>query len=174
MPRGTTTLHLVDEVSVTELQRLRRLCPDVEIVQVIHVTGAGSLAQALAVAPWVDALLLDSGNPQAAVKELGGTGRTHDWALSRQIRAAVAPLPVWLAGGLRVHNVAQAIAQVQPAGLDLCTGVRKDGRLDAALLADFMAAVAAAAGAPAVGAAGAAAGTGGPPAGCSRDPAPGC
>ncbi len=141
---GTTTLQLVDAVPVTELQRLRLLLPGVDIVQVIHVTGAGSLVQALAVAPWVDALLLDSGNPQAAVKELGGTGRTHDWALSRQIRDAVAPLPVWLAGGLRVHNVAQAIAQVQPAGLDLCTGVRKNGQLDAALLAAFMGAVAAA------------------------------
>ena len=115
--------------------------PGVALVQVIHVTGAASVAQAVAVAPYVDALLLDSGNPQAAVKELGGTGRTHDWALSRQIRDAVAPLPVWLAGGLRVHNVAQAIAQVQPAGLDLCTGVRLHGKLNAGLLSQFMAAV---------------------------------
>ena len=138
---GTTTLQLVDNVAVSELQRLRTLCPGVALVQVIHVMGAASLAQALAVAPHVDALLLDSGNPLAKVKELGGTGRTHDWRLSRQIRDAVAPLPVWLAGGLRVHNVAQAIAQVQPAGLDLCTGVRKNGALDAELLAQFMAAV---------------------------------
>ena len=143
---GTTTLQLVDEVAVFELQRLRLRCPGVALVQVVHVMGPGSLAQALAVAPWVDALLLDSGNPLAAVKELGGTGRTHDWALSRQIRDAVAPLPVWLAGGLRVHNVAQAIKQVRPAGLDLCTGVRSAGALDARLLAAFMVAVNEAAG----------------------------
>lgn len=142
---GTTTLQLVDEVAVPDLLRLRVLCPGVALVQVVHVTGAESMAQAVAVAPFVDALLLDSGNPLAAVKELGGTGRTHDWSLSRQIRDAVAPLPVWLAGGLRVHNVAQAIAQVRPHGLDLCTGVRSGGALDAALLAAFMAAVAAAA-----------------------------
>jgi phosphoribosylanthranilate isomerase len=141
---GASTLQLVDEVTAPELQRLRRLCPAVALVQVVHVSGAAALPQARAVAPFVDALLLDSGNPGAAVKELGGTGRTHDWALSRRIRDAVAPLPVWLAGGLRVHNVAQAIAQVRPAGLDVCTGVRSGGALDPGLLAGFMAAVAAA------------------------------
>jgi phosphoribosylanthranilate isomerase len=138
---GTTTLQLVDEVPVPELRRLRALCPGVELVQVIHVADASALAQAVAVAPWVDALLLDSGNPALTVKELGGTGRTHDWTLSRRIRDAIAPRPLWLAGGLRAHNVAQAIAAVRPHGLDLCTGVRREGRLDAALLAGFMAAM---------------------------------
>jgi phosphoribosylanthranilate isomerase len=141
---GTTTLQLVDHVPYAELRRLRALCPDVELVQVIHVTGAASVDEALAVAPFVDAVLLDSGNPALAVKELGGTGRTHDWALSRRIRDAIHPLPLWLAGGLRVHNVAQAIAAVRPFGLDLCTGVRSEGRLDEALLAAFMQAVRAA------------------------------
>ena len=138
---GTTTLQFVDHVPHAELRRLRTLCPGVELVQVIHVTGETSIDEAVAVAPYVDAILLDSGNPALAVKQLGGTGRTHDWALSRRIRDAVAPLPLWLAGGLRPHNVGQAIAAVRPHGLDLCTGVRRDGRLDAALLADFMAAV---------------------------------
>ena len=138
---GTTTLQLVDQVPVHELQRLRQLCPGVELVQVIHVLGEASVAEAMAVAPWVDALLLDSGNPSLAVKELGGTGRTHNWDVSRRIRDAVYPLPLWLAGGLRSHNVAQAIAAVQPFGLDLCTGVRSEGRLDTDKLAAFMAAV---------------------------------
>ncbi len=142
---STTTLQLVDQVPPAELRRLRQRCPGVELVQVIHVTGDGSVAEALAVAPLVDAVLLDSGNPNLAVKELGGTGRTHDWATSRRIRDAVHPLPLWLAGGLRAHNVAEAIAQVQPYGLDLCTGVRTGGQLDGARLADFMAAVRAAA-----------------------------
>ena len=138
---GTTTLQLVDHVPHHELRLLRRLCPGVELVQVIHVTGEASVDEALAVAPLVDAVLLDSGNPALAVKELGGTGRTHDWGLSRRIRDAIHPLPLWLAGGLRAHNVAQAIRAVQPHGLDLCTGVRSDGGLDAVKLADFMAAV---------------------------------
>ena len=140
---GTTTLQLVDHVPLPELQLLRTLVPGVELVQVVHVTGAAALAEALAVAPFVDALLLDSGNPQAAIKQLGGTGRTHDWALARRIRDAVFPLPLWLAGGLRVHNVAEAIATVRPHGLDLCTSVRQGGRLHAPTLAAFMAAVSA-------------------------------
>jgi len=143
---GTTTLQLVDHVPHDELRRLRALCPGVELVQVIHVTGAASVDEAVAVAPLVDAVLLDSGNPALAVKELGGTGRTHDWALSRRIRDAVHPRPLWLAGGLRVHNVAQAIAAVRPFGLDLCTGVRSDGHLEGGKLAAFMQAVRAAPG----------------------------
>jgi phosphoribosylanthranilate isomerase len=137
----TTTLQLVDHVPHDELRALRSLCPGVALVQVVHVTGEASVDQAVAVAPLVDALLLDSGNPAAVVKALGGTGRVHDWTLSRRIRDAVHPLPLWLAGGLRVDNVADAIAAVRPHGLDLCTGVREGGRLSAARLAAFVAAV---------------------------------
>ncbi len=140
----TTTLQLVDHVPVPELRRLRALCPEVELVQVIHVTDEQVLREAEAAAPLVDALLLDSGNPTLAVKELGGTGRTHDWALSRRIRDAVHPRPLWLAGGLNAGNVAQAVRQVQPHGVDLCSSVRSEGRLDAAKLGAFMAAVTAA------------------------------
>ena len=136
---GTTTLQLVDHVPLAELVRLRRLCPGVALVQVIHVSGEAALAEAQAVAGHVDALLLDSGNPTLAVKQLGGTGRTHDWALSRRIRDAVFPLPLWLAGGLNAGNVAQAVARVAPHGVDLCNGVRTQGRLDAVKLAAFIA-----------------------------------
>ena len=140
----TTTLQLVDHVPVPELRRLRALCPEAELVQVIHVTDEQVLREAEAAAPLVDALLLDSGNPTLAVKELGGTGRTHDWALSRRIRDAVHPRPLWLAGGLNAGNVVQAVRQVQPHGVDLCSSVRSEGRLDAAKLGAFMAAVTAA------------------------------
>jgi len=143
---GTTTLQLVDHVPLPELRRLRALCPGVEIVQVIHVTDERVLAEAEAAAPLVDALLLDSGNPALAVKELGGTGRTHDWALSRRIRDAVHPRPLWLAGGLQAGNVGEAVARVAPHGVDLCSSVRVAGRLDAGRLSAFMRAVAAAAG----------------------------
>jgi phosphoribosylanthranilate isomerase len=134
----TTTLQLVDALAPRELRDLRRaLLPSrVTLVQVVHVTGASALDEALAVASMVDALLLDSGNPALAVKQLGGTGRTHDWAVSREIvqRAGV---PVWLAGGLNAGNVAEAIASVRPHGLDLCNGVRSEGRLDAGKLRAF-------------------------------------
>ena len=143
---GTTTLQLVDHVPHDELRRLRALRPQARLVQVIHVRDAAALEEARAAAPHVDALLLDSGNPALAVKELGGTGRTHDWALSRRIRDAVHPLPLFLAGGLHAGNVAAAIATVRPHGLDLCSKVRTEGRLDAGRLGAFMAAVAASGG----------------------------
>jgi phosphoribosylanthranilate isomerase len=138
---GTTTLQLVDHVPHGELRRLRALRPQARLVQVIHVRDADALEEARAAAPHVDALLLDSGNPALAVKELGGTGRTHDWTLSRRIRNAVHPLPLFLAGGLHAGNVVEAIATVRPHGLDLCSKVRTDGRLDAVKLAAFMGAV---------------------------------
>ena len=136
----TRTLQLVDHVPHGELLRLRAALPGIRLVQVIHVSGAASIEAADAVAPFVDALLLDSGNPALAVKQLGGTGRVHDWTLSARIRARVG-VPVFLAGGLRPENVAQAVATVRPYGLDLCSGVRSDGRLDATKLARFVAAL---------------------------------
>jgi phosphoribosylanthranilate isomerase len=133
----TTTLQLVDEVEPGVHARLRDALPGVSIVQVIHVRDDDSLRQAIAVAPAVDAILLDSGNPSLATKELGGTGRVHDWALSRRIRDSVA-VPVFLAGGLNPGNVAKAITQVAPFGVDVCSGLRTNGKLDETKLAAFM------------------------------------
>jgi phosphoribosylanthranilate isomerase len=137
---GTTAVQLVDYVVEPELRRLRRLLPDTRIVQVIHVTGPESVDEARAAAPLVDTLLLDSGNPRLAVKELGGTGRVHDWEHSRQIRDTVS-VPVLLAGGLHPGNARAALQQVEPAGLDVCSGLRLNGRLDAGLLQAFFGAI---------------------------------
>jgi phosphoribosylanthranilate isomerase len=135
----TTTLQLVDQLTNGTYAELREALPGIGLVQVIHVTGPESVDEAVGASRGVDALLLDSGNPSLAVKELGGTGRRHDWALSRKIREAV-DVPLYLAGGLRVENVQEAIEAVGPFGLDLCTGVRTDGRLDEGKLAAFVAA----------------------------------
>ena len=137
---GTTAVQLVDRVEEPELRRLRRLLPDTRIVQVIHVTGPESVDEARAAAPLVDTLLLDSGNPRLAVKELGGTGRVHDWAHSRNIRDTVS-VPVLLAGGLHPGNARAALQRVEPAGLDVCSGLRLNGRLDAGLLQAFFGAI---------------------------------
>jgi phosphoribosylanthranilate isomerase len=133
-------VQLVDEVPAATYRMLRDLLPNVKLVQVIHVTGPASLDDALTVAGQVDALLLDSGNPSLTVKELGGTGRVHDWATSVRIRMA-SPVPVWLAGGLRADNVGEAIRTVRPFGVDVCSGVRAAGALDAVRLQAFIAAV---------------------------------
>ncbi len=135
------TIQLVDRLERGSYADLRRALPGIRLVQVIHVNGEESVAEAVVVASHVDAILLDSGNQNLAVKELGGTGRTHDWTLSRKIREA-AGVPIFLAGGLKPENVGEAIRAVEPFGLDLCSGVRTDGKLDEARLARFFESVA--------------------------------
>jgi len=139
---GVDTVQLVDALPAGAHEALRALLPHrVRLVQVIHVLDDASVDEASEAAPHVDALLLDSGNPRRAVKELGGTGRVHDWALSRRIVEA-SPVPVFLAGGLRADNVAEAVRAVRPFGVDVCSGVRVDGALDAERLGAFVAALA--------------------------------
>jgi phosphoribosylanthranilate isomerase len=135
----TTAIQLVDALPDQQLRELRALLPGIQLVQVIHVTGEESVAQSRAVAPLVDTILLDSGNPALRIKELGGTGRTHDWNLSRRICRESA-VPVVLAGGLNPSNVAAALQDVAPFGVDICSGVRTDGHLDAGKLHRFLAA----------------------------------
>ncbi|MCC6970048.1 MAG: phosphoribosylanthranilate isomerase [Phycisphaerales bacterium] len=128
---GVSTVQLVDDgVEPDVWHAVRSDLPSLRIVQVIHVRDESSIDLALRAAPHVDALLLDSGNPAAQVRELGGTGRVHDWSLSRRI-VERSPVPVFLAGGLNPANVADAIHAVRPFGIDLCSGVRRNGRLDA-------------------------------------------
>jgi len=129
----TTTLQIVDRLKNSVLITLRKELPAIQLVQVIHVTGKGSITEAINVAQFVDALLLDSGNQKLRVKELGGTGRTHDWTISRKIRDAVS-VPVYLAGGINEMNVVDAAKEVEPFGIDLCSGVRIDGKLNEKLL----------------------------------------
>jgi len=133
-------VQLVDAVPRDVYAALREGAPSVRLVQVIHVRDDDAVREAMEAAPHVDALLLDSGNPTLAVKELGGTGRVHDWKVSRTIRDA-SPVPVWLAGGLRADNVVEAIAAVEPFGLDVCSGVRTGGRLDPAKLEAYLDAI---------------------------------
>jgi len=139
-----TALQIVDAVDGPAAYiEIRRACPGLKIVQVIHVTGPESLSEARAIAIHVDAILLDSSNPNLAIKELGGTGRMHDWTTSALIVKSV-PVPVFLAGGLAAGNIARAIADVRPYGLDLCSSMRSNGTLDEPKLAEFMQAVRAA------------------------------
>ncbi|MGH9943745.1 MAG: phosphoribosylanthranilate isomerase [Pyrinomonadaceae bacterium] len=133
---GANTIQLCDRLESGSYADLRRALPGVSLVQVIHVTDPASVAEAVAVAPHVNAVLLDSGNQSLPVKELGGTGRTHDWSLSRKIRETL-DVPVFLAGGLTSANVAEAIRQVGPFAVDVCSSVRAEGRLDERKLADF-------------------------------------
>ena len=134
------TLQLVDDLPLDGYRILRDELPGIAIVQVLHVRGEDAIEQAVRVSPFVDGILLDSGNPSLAVKELGGTGRVHDWEISRGLVEAVG-IPVILAGGLTAGNVRQAIRQVRPYGVDVCSGVRTRGELDELKVAAFMASV---------------------------------
>ncbi len=133
---GTTTIQLVDAIPANDYSLIRHSLPHVKLVQVIHVINKQSIDEALEVAQYADALLLDSGNPNLAIKQLGGTGRTHNWVLSRKIREQI-KIPLFLAGGIGAHNVAEAIETVEPFGIDLCSSVRTNGLLDEHKLAAF-------------------------------------
>jgi phosphoribosylanthranilate isomerase len=136
----TSAIQICDDLLEGTHADLRAALPGIALVQVIHVTGEDAVAKARAIAPSVDAILLDSGNQRLAIRELGGTGRPHDWKISSRIREEL-DVPVFLAGGLREDNVAAAIATVGPFALDVCSGVRTDGRLDPVKLGRFFAAV---------------------------------
>jgi phosphoribosylanthranilate isomerase len=137
---GANTLQLCDRVSASVRTLVCRQLPGIRIVQVVHVTGPETVDEALEVEETSDAILLDSGNQSLAVKELGGTGRTHDWKVSAMIREKVR-VPVFLAGGLNPGNVREAIAAVRPWGVDVCSGLRTDGKLDPRKVAAFVSAV---------------------------------
>jgi phosphoribosylanthranilate isomerase len=137
----TSAIQICDRLTEGSYADIREALPGVRLIQVVHVIGEDSIHEAALAAPFVDALLLDSGNQGLAIRELGGTGRRHDWQISRRIREVV-DVPVYLAGGLRPDNVAEAIATVEPFGLDVCTGVRTAGALDMVKLQAFFRAVA--------------------------------
>lgn len=137
---GAGVLQIVRHVEPAEHARIRRAVPGLKVVQVVHVEDEASVALARRYADTADALLLDSGRPGAAVAELGGTGRAHDWTLSRRVVEA-SQVPVWLAGGLNPANVGEAIRRVRPFGVDVCSGLRTGGGLDEARLEAFVQAV---------------------------------
>jgi len=132
----TNTIQIVDELKERTYERIRQALPAIKIVQVIHVIDEKTIDEAIRISHLVDTLLLDSGNPNLEIKELGGTGRVHNWTLSRKI-VEQSKIPVFLAGGLTAENVRQAIEEVQPFGLDLCSGVRTDKKLDPKKLETF-------------------------------------
>jgi len=134
----TNTIQIVDALSEGTYQQLKEGLPGVKIVQVIHVIDDNSVEEAIAISQMVDAILLDSGNPKLKIKELGGTGRVHNWNFSRQIRDG-SKCPVFLAGGLNPDNVRQAVSEVHPFAVDVCSGVRTNGKLDRSKLERFIA-----------------------------------
>lgn len=133
-------LQICQPLLLDVLQGLREALTGVTIVHVVHVVDRSAIDEALTYAPHVDGLLLDSGHTDGPARQLGGTGQTHDWTLDAEIVQKVR-VPVFLAGGLTPANVGEAIAAVRPFGVDVCSGVRTDDRLDEDKLSRFMSAV---------------------------------
>jgi phosphoribosylanthranilate isomerase len=134
---GASTIQIVYKIVAGTFQEIRNECSGIKLVQVIHVIDETSLEEALSYTNYADALLLDSGNPNLSIKELGGTGRIHNWEISREI-CSKSTIPVFLAGGLNPQNVKAAIEFVKPFGVDVCSGVRSNGKLDESKLIQFI------------------------------------
>lgn len=130
------TIQIVDKLLSGSLSDIKKALPGISIVQVIHVRGEESIKDSLDASSFVNALLLDSGNQSLKVKELGGTGRVHNWEISKKI-VEVVDIPVFLAGGLKPENVNRAVKKVKPFGVDVCSGVRTNGNLDELKLKSF-------------------------------------
>jgi len=134
---GANTIQICDRLTEGDYTDFRKELPGIKIIQVIHVADDSSVEEANSISHMVDGLLLDSGNVKSTVKELGGTGRTHNWNLSKKI-VELTQTPVWLAGGLNPENITEAIEAVSPFGVDVCSGVRSDGILDEKKLSQFV------------------------------------
>ena len=112
---GTNTVQICDRLERVEYARLRERLPVIALVQVIHVRDGRSVEEVASVAPLVDALLLDSGNQSLPVKELGGTGRVHDWSVSRAICERVS-VPVFRRVGCDLRTWRRPSRRCVPRG----------------------------------------------------------
>jgi phosphoribosylanthranilate isomerase len=134
---GASVAQLHGDFPLEAIPELRRRAPDLSVVKCVHVVDDAAIEQALRAAGRADLVLLDS----RTADRIGGTGRVHDWSISARV-VARSPRPVILAGGLTPDNVADAIAQVRPWGVDVNSGVRgPDGRKSHEKIRAFVAAV---------------------------------
>lgn len=113
---GVQGVQLHGSESPEFCQRVRDTFPDRVLIKALRVRSPATLAEISAYAPLVDRILLDAYHPQ----QLGGTGQPFDWTLLKGLQI---PCPWWLAGGITPENCRQAIAQTQPQGIDLSSGV---------------------------------------------------
>ncbi len=133
---GVTAIQIAQHVDPIEYQHIATRLPHIKRVQVVHVEDESALDLIDVYEPHVHAFILDSGSTGATVADLGGTGRVHDWRISSEFVRRTSK-PVFLAGGLNPRNVRDAISVMAPFGIDLCSGVRRNNKLDAGLLDEF-------------------------------------
>ena len=117
---------LPENITPSDIKIIRQKFPHVKIMRTIPVINEKSIDLAKEYDKIADYLLLDSHKKDDF--QIGATGKTHDWGISKKIVESV-KIPVILAGGLGPDNVEQAIKIVKPAGVDSKTKTdRTDGR----------------------------------------------
>ncbi|OGG73833.1 hypothetical protein A3A40_00270 [Candidatus Kaiserbacteria bacterium RIFCSPLOWO2_01_FULL_54_20] len=125
---GARILQLYGDVTVETMREIKQAVPYMELWKVLNVSYESSIAKAKEYKGAADAIALDTLNKETGAR--GGSGKTHDWNISKKIVESVS-IPVVLAGGLTPENVAEAIATVSPAGVDVNSGVSNpDGSKD--------------------------------------------
>jgi indole-3-glycerol phosphate synthase/phosphoribosylanthranilate isomerase len=100
------------------------------VIKAIHMNDVSDLGKLQAYRETTWRLLLDTPTPG-----WGGSGAAHDWSLTQ---TAARGQRIFLAGGLRPGNVADAIAQVHPWGVDVSSGVETDKRKDEEKIRAFL------------------------------------
>ncbi len=133
-----TTIQLHSEIAPSSVEGLRGRIPHLKIFKSVSVISADSVAYPEAFKKLVDGFVLDSVN--LATNQVGGTGKTHDWSVSRQIVMRYSEVPIILAGGLNSENVRSAIERVRPFGVDVNSGTKAaDGFKDPPKMEAFIA-----------------------------------
>ncbi len=133
VPLDAVQLHGREEPAY--LARLREALPQVSLIKALATEPEGEsplqpLEQAGDYASLVEAYLLD-----AARGAPGGTGRPFSWEV---LDPAPLPRPFFLAGGLRAENVGRALSTLRPAGVDVSSGVEREGEKDPSLVRRFL------------------------------------
>ena len=112
-------IQLHNEISLEEIGKIRKSLPRIKLTKSISVIDESSIQEAKKYEKYVDFILLDT----KSGKRKGGTGKTHNWDISRKIVKEVKN-KVFLAGGLNPENIKQAIDEVKPYAVDTNSGVK--------------------------------------------------
>lgn len=133
---GVSTVQLHGDTTPEGAKEIKDKLPYIKIYKAIHVVDEVSIEKGKEYLPYVDAILPDTFN--AKTDQVGGTGLTHDWSISREM-AKEYDKPLILAGGLNPDNVAEAIKYVRPYAVDANSGTKGiDGYKDPVKLKLFI------------------------------------
>jgi phosphoribosylanthranilate isomerase len=116
-------IQLHNDISLEEIGKIRIKLPKIKLTKSISVIDENSIGEAKKYEKYVDFILLDT----KSGKRKGGTGKVHNWDISRKIVKSVNK-KVFLAGGLNPDNVLEAIKKVKPYAVDTNSGVKSKPR----------------------------------------------